>query len=65
LPRWSLKSRIALLLPAYLACRRCHVDLRSAAAVKEFAAKQKQRDDNKDYENDEHGDNAGTRSATF
>ena len=47
-----------------LACRRGHVDLRSAA-VKEFAAKEKQRDNNKDYENDEYGDHAGTRSTTF
>ena len=47
-----------------LACRRGHVDLCSAA-VEEFAAKEKQRNGDQDYENDEHGDDAGTRSTTF
>ena len=48
-----------------LASGRGHVDLCSAAAVKDFAAKEKQHDDNEDYENDEHGDDAGARSTTF
>jgi hypothetical protein len=48
-----------------LACRRGDFDVCSTATVEEFAAKEKQRDDNQDYENDEHGDDAGTRSTTF
>ena len=52
-------------VPLSLAGWRGHVDLCSAAAVEEFAAKEKQRDGNQDYKNNEHGDDAGTGSTTF
>ena len=60
----ALVFEIAHCVAPSLACRRGHVDLCSAA-VKEFAAKEKQRNDDQDYENDEHGNDAGTRSTTF
>jgi hypothetical protein len=60
----ALVFEIAHCVALSLACRSGHVDLCSPA-VEEFAAKEKQRDGNQDYENDEHGDDAGTRSTTF
>lgn len=42
-----------------------YVDLRAAAAVEDFAAKEEQRHNYQDDENDKHGDNAGARSPTL
>ena len=60
----ALVFEIAHCVAPSLACRRGHVDLCSAA-VEEFAAKEKQCNGDQDYENYEHGDDAGTRSTTF
>jgi hypothetical protein len=60
----ALVFEIAHCVAPSLARWRGHVDLCSPA-VEEFAAKEKQRNGNQDYENDEHGDDAGTRSTTF
>ena len=42
-----------------------YIDLGAAAAVENFAAKEEQRHDYQDDENNKHGDNAGARSATL
>jgi hypothetical protein len=50
---------------SFLRLRRCHVDLGAAAAIEEFAAKEKQRYGDQDNENHQDGDDAGARSSTF